>query len=277
MGQGDGHLLPPRPAIATDLDPSDLRLVTRVDGEVRQDGTTADMIFDIPALIEHLWPPSRCSPATSFSPGPRPGSDSWTTGSRVEVEIEGIGIPRIRSFAGTGAGLLDFVPVSKHRLGPVRLRVAPSPTGDPHVGTAYMSLFNLAFARQQGGQFLLRIEDTDRARFRADSEQQVSTPPLARADLGRGAGRRWSGRAIPASPSGSTPTGRWSRSFQPATPGSAGAARSGPAGDARSSSAEAPTGYDRLCHGKSEKERRALPGSLPEQPVVRMFIPAMSR
>ena len=63
--------------------------------------------------------------------------------------------------------------------GPVRasrrraLRVAPSPTGDPHVGTAYMSLFNLAFARQQGGQFVLRIEDTDRARFRADSEQQV--------------------------------------------------------------------------------------------------------
>ena len=55
----------------------------------------------------------------------------------------------------------------------VRLRVAPSPTGDPHVGTAYMSLFNLAFARQQGGQFILRVEDTDRARFQADSEQQV--------------------------------------------------------------------------------------------------------
>src|SRR6476619_751726 len=54
-----------------------------------------------------------------------------------------------------------------------RLRVAPSPTGDPHVGTAYMSLFNLAFARQQGGRFVLRIEDTDRARFREDSEQQV--------------------------------------------------------------------------------------------------------
>ena len=36
-----------------------------------------------------------------------------------------------------------------------------------------MSLFNLAFVRQQGGQFVLRIEDTDRARFRADSEQQI--------------------------------------------------------------------------------------------------------
>src|SRR5665648_1082179 len=56
---------------------------------------------------------------------------------------------------------------------PVRLRVAPSPTGDPHVGTAYISLFDLAFVRQQGGQFILRIEDTDQARFRADSEKQI--------------------------------------------------------------------------------------------------------
>ncbi|MFL5999418.1 MAG: glutamate--tRNA ligase [Streptomyces sp.] len=55
----------------------------------------------------------------------------------------------------------------------VRLRVAPSPTGDPHVGTAYMSLFNLAFARQRAGQFVLRIEDTDRSRYVADSEQQI--------------------------------------------------------------------------------------------------------
>ena len=43
----------------------------------------------------------------------------------------------------------------------VRTRIAPSPTGDPHVGTAYIALFNLAFAKSQGGQFLLRIEDTD--------------------------------------------------------------------------------------------------------------------
>ncbi len=55
----------------------------------------------------------------------------------------------------------------------VRLRVAPSPTGDPHVGTAYMTLFNLAYARQQGGQFILRIEDTDRARFDARSEAAI--------------------------------------------------------------------------------------------------------
>lgn len=55
----------------------------------------------------------------------------------------------------------------------VRTRVAPSPTGDPHVGTAYIALFNLAFARQHGGQFLLRIEDTDQQRSTPESEQAI--------------------------------------------------------------------------------------------------------
>jgi len=55
----------------------------------------------------------------------------------------------------------------------VRTRIAPSPTGDPHVGTAYIALFNLCFARQHGGQFILRIEDTDRARSTAESEQMI--------------------------------------------------------------------------------------------------------
>lgn len=55
----------------------------------------------------------------------------------------------------------------------IRTRVAPSPTGDPHVGTAYMALFNLALARRHGGQFLLRIEDTDRARSSTTSESRI--------------------------------------------------------------------------------------------------------
>ena len=56
---------------------------------------------------------------------------------------------------------------------PVRVRVAPSPTGDPHVGTAYQALFNYAFARRHGGQFILRIEDTDRERSRRESEVAI--------------------------------------------------------------------------------------------------------
>ncbi len=55
----------------------------------------------------------------------------------------------------------------------VRTRIAPSPTGDPHVGTAYVALFNCAFARGQGGQFLLRIEDTDRDRSSTASEAMI--------------------------------------------------------------------------------------------------------
>ncbi|MCB1687746.1 MAG: glutamate--tRNA ligase [Halioglobus sp.] len=55
----------------------------------------------------------------------------------------------------------------------VRTRVAPSPTGDPHVGTAYIALFNYCFARAHGGQFLLRIEDTDQARSTPESEQAI--------------------------------------------------------------------------------------------------------
>jgi len=55
----------------------------------------------------------------------------------------------------------------------VRTRVAPSPTGDPHVGTAYIALFNLCFARQHGGQFILRIEDTDQSRSTAASEKMI--------------------------------------------------------------------------------------------------------
>lgn len=55
----------------------------------------------------------------------------------------------------------------------VRTRIAPSPTGDPHVGTAYIALFNLVFTRQHGGQFLLRIEDTDQARSTSESEQAI--------------------------------------------------------------------------------------------------------
>ena len=57
--------------------------------------------------------------------------------------------------------------------GVVRTRIAPSPTGDPHVGTAYVALFNYAMARKHGGQFVLRIEDTDRQRSSAASEEMI--------------------------------------------------------------------------------------------------------
>lgn len=61
-------------------------------------------------------------------------------------------------------------PIHKRR---VRTRVAPSPTGDPHVGTAYVALVNYCFAKQHGGDFLLRIEDTDQQRSSHESEVAI--------------------------------------------------------------------------------------------------------
>ncbi len=55
----------------------------------------------------------------------------------------------------------------------IRTRYAPSPTGDPHIGNIRAALFSWAYARANGGQFLLRIEDTDRARLQETSLQAI--------------------------------------------------------------------------------------------------------
>lgn len=55
----------------------------------------------------------------------------------------------------------------------IRTRVAPSPTGDPHVGTAYIAMFNIAFSHVNDGEFILRIEDTDQVRSTKESEKMI--------------------------------------------------------------------------------------------------------
>src|SRR5215472_12439729 len=55
----------------------------------------------------------------------------------------------------------------------VRVRIAPSPTGLLHVGTARTALFNWLFARQEGGEFRLRIENTDTSREVAEAVEQI--------------------------------------------------------------------------------------------------------
>jgi glutamyl-tRNA synthetase len=67
----------------------------------------------------------------------------------------------------------------------VRVRIAPSPTGEPHVGTVYIALFNYLFAKKMGGEFILRIEDTDASRSTPEYEQKVL-------DALRWAGLEWS-------------------------------------------------------------------------------------
>lgn len=57
----------------------------------------------------------------------------------------------------------------------VRTRIALSPTGDPHIGSAYVALCNVCFAAAQGGDCILRIEDTDEQRSSKESEQNILT------------------------------------------------------------------------------------------------------
>ena len=56
---------------------------------------------------------------------------------------------------------------------PIRMRIAPSPTGEPHIGTAYVALFNLLLARQLGGEMILRVEDTDQSRSTPEAEERL--------------------------------------------------------------------------------------------------------
>ena len=158
---------------------------------------------------------------------------------------------------------------------PARLRVAPSPTGDPHVGTAYMSLFNKAYAQATGGSFVLRIEDTDRARYVADSEQQIFDT-LAWLGLPWDEGPDVGGPYAPYRQSERLDT---YRPFveQLIESGHAYYCWCSPERLAelraeQQASKASVTGYDRLCHGLTRDERAELPGFSPT-PVVRMLIP----
>ncbi len=156
----------------------------------------------------------------------------------------------------------------------VRVRVAPSPTGDPHVGTAYMSLFNLAFARQQGGSFVLRVEDTDRARFDATSEQQVyDTLSWLGLDWDEGPDKggpfapyRQSERLDTYAPYVEQLIAQGNAYHCWCTPARLTEMRED------QQKRKVPTGYDRLCLGKTY-EQRASYGGAQETPVVRMLIP----
>ena len=78
--------------------------------------------------------------------------------------------------------------------GAVRVRIAPSPTGPLHIGTARTALFNYLFARHTGGTFVLRLEDTDGARSTRVRAGHPRRPALAGPALGRGSRGRRRGR-----------------------------------------------------------------------------------
>jgi 2-keto-4-pentenoate hydratase/2-oxohepta-3-ene-1,7-dioic acid hydratase in catechol pathway len=91
-GKGFDTFCPVGPWIETDLDPvTGVRLRCSVNGELRQDASTADMIYRIPFLIEYLSGFATLNPGDLIITGSPGGTEPIKPGDKVEVEIEGIG------------------------------------------------------------------------------------------------------------------------------------------------------------------------------------------
>ncbi len=92
--KGFDTFCPIGPRIVSGLDPSALKITTRVNGVVKQDSTTADLIFDVPTLIAFCSQHMTLEAGDVISTGTPAGIGNLTPGDVVEVEIEGIGILR---------------------------------------------------------------------------------------------------------------------------------------------------------------------------------------
>jgi 2-keto-4-pentenoate hydratase/2-oxohepta-3-ene-1,7-dioic acid hydratase in catechol pathway len=90
--KGFDTFCPLGPWIETDLDPGALGVVTRLDGEVVQDGTTADMVHGVAALVSHASRAFTLLPGDVILTGTPAGVGPMDAGQRVEVEIDGIGV-----------------------------------------------------------------------------------------------------------------------------------------------------------------------------------------
>jgi 2-keto-4-pentenoate hydratase/2-oxohepta-3-ene-1,7-dioic acid hydratase in catechol pathway len=90
--KGFDTFCPIGPRIVAGLDPSKLRITTRVNGAVRQDSPTSDLIFDVPALIAFVSAHMTLEIGDVISTGTPSGVGNLAVGDEVEVEIDGIGI-----------------------------------------------------------------------------------------------------------------------------------------------------------------------------------------
>ena len=90
--KGFDTFCPLGPWIETDLDTGDLSIVTRRDGEVVQDGTTADLVHGVAALVSYVSRAFTLLPGDVILTGTPAGVGPVVAGQRVEVEIEGVGI-----------------------------------------------------------------------------------------------------------------------------------------------------------------------------------------
>src|SRR5687767_13019908 len=92
--KGFDTFCPLGPRIVAGLDPSNLRITTRVNGVVKQDSSTSDLIFDVPSLIAFVSQHMTLEPGDVISTGTPSGVGPLSPGDVVEVEIEGIGVLR---------------------------------------------------------------------------------------------------------------------------------------------------------------------------------------
>ena len=91
IGKGFDTFKPLGPCIVTDLDPSDLQLTTRLNGEVKQDTHTSDLIFTVPQLISYISEAVTLLPGDVIMTGTPSGVGPVQPGDVVEIEISGIG------------------------------------------------------------------------------------------------------------------------------------------------------------------------------------------
>lgn len=89
--KGFDTFCPLGPVIATDLDPSRLAVRARVNGELRQNGNTADMVFDVPFLIAFISAVMTLEPGDVILTGTPEGVGPLSDGDVVQIEVEGIG------------------------------------------------------------------------------------------------------------------------------------------------------------------------------------------
>ena len=92
--KGFDTFCPVGPRVVAGLDPSNLRITTRVNGAIKQDSTTSDLIFDVPTLIAFCSAHMTLEPGDLITTGTPAGVGNLTVGDVVEVEIEGIGVLR---------------------------------------------------------------------------------------------------------------------------------------------------------------------------------------
>ena len=92
MGKGMDSFAPLGPCVATDLDPTNLQVQTRVNGETKQDSNTSDLLFNVALLVAYVTQGVTLRPGDVIFSGTPSGIGPLSAGDTVEIEVEGVGV-----------------------------------------------------------------------------------------------------------------------------------------------------------------------------------------